>query len=545
MLKEKEISILEESGLIQLEMEEDAEIEDSEATEIVELNAEELPQVEAVPSKKKKAVYTYEAVVGEKSIRKKFKDGVFQNYEVTICYGRKEVFDEKINGNRKKEIQERKSFYNLDEAILWRNRHQKEKIEAKERKVIRQKNGVKFVDAAEDFYREMEKMVEIGLISESYLNQLRIQNDHFKQYFHGERTTYVKTIDTVQIENYFEFEAKKGIARNSIVKYKSHLNSIWDFMIKDKAKYGVKDNIVVPAKIKMKKTDYEAKALKYQQIQELMKEACQLEDPTFLYIVVFSMTQGLRRGELCGLMWQDIDFDTKVVTICHNRVQLATSETNKLPKRDKIRKIELHKLGFDTLVLYKEWQEKILGRKVKGNEFVMQWEINLLQNYVCHTGKVSRKWKEIYAQINKRRKEADKEELPYGRIHDGRHTYITLSIQGVKKTDGTIIPPASFIQVYQSVGHELPKAMQNVTNTIYNEDVDTRWDITRFWEDLIELDISDEWSRAQKQREEENQKLTEFEKARRKAQKEKRLEKARIERLKGNPPEDVLEEYEM
>ena len=70
-----------------------------------------------------------------------------------------------------------------------------------------------------------------------------------------------------------------------------------------------------------------------------------MEDPSFLYLVVMSMTQGLRRGELCGLMWKDINWETKRVTICHNRVQLVTKDTVKLPKREKVREIELHNAG--------------------------------------------------------------------------------------------------------------------------------------------------------------------------------------------------------
>lgn len=100
------------------------------------------------------------------------------------------------------------------------------------------------------------------------------------------------------------------------------------------------------------KKQYKASALDYKQLNELITEACQLEDPTFLYIVVMSMTQGLRRGELCGLMWKDINWETKRVTICQNRVQLVTNDTVKLPKREKVREIELHKAGYDTLKLY-------------------------------------------------------------------------------------------------------------------------------------------------------------------------------------------------
>lgn len=501
-------------------------------------------ELEECAKPKKKSKITYLAVHGEKGIRKKFKDGVFQSYEVTISYGRQEVYDEKLKIHRKKEIQERKTFYNLDDAIQWRNSNQSRKIEAKQKKVTYQKQGAKFMDAAEAYYQEMEKMVQKGKKAESYLEQLRIQTDHFRKFFNGERTTYVKSIDTKQIEDYFLFEEENGAAKASITKYKSHLKAIWKYMLKDRATYGVTENVVVNAEITAPKSKYKAVALNYKQITELIQEACKLDDPTFLYMVVFSMTQGLRRGELCGLMWKDIDFVMNRVTICHNRVQLSTKDTTKLPKRDKVREIELHKLGSDTIRLYKEWQESILGRGVRPDEFVMQWEINLLQQYNCHTGKVSRKWKEIFTRINKAREKEKKELIPYGRLHDGRHTYITLALQGVRKDDGTIVSPASFFQVFQSAGHSLPKSMQNTSTTVYNEDVGDRWDVTRFWNDVIEIDVAETWKSEQIRRKVEYSKLSDAEKDKLRVRKEKRLEKAKNERLNSETTLDILQEYE-
>lgn len=505
--------------------------------------AEKTKSEEKVTSSNNKPVITYRPAKDEKCIRIKYKDGVRHSFEVTINFKRKEVYDENEKAFVKKNVQQRKSFENLDDAIIWRNEHQNEKIDSKKRNREYIKYGATMIDAAEAYYAEMEGMVSQGKKTESYLNQLRIQTDHFRRFFNGERTTYVRQIDVKQIEEYFNFEEKKGACRASIEKYKSHLKAIWIFMMKDKATYGVNENVVAPAQITTPETEYKAVALNYKQINELIVEACQLEDPTFLYMVVFSMMQGLRRGEMCGLMWKDINFETKKIQICHNRIQLVTSDITKLPKRDKIREIEMHQAGYDTLVLYKEWQESILGRKVRQDEYVMQWEINLIQNYVCHTGKVSRKWKEIYAQINKCRVKAGKDKIPYGRIHDGRHTYITLSLQGIKKDDGTIIPPASYFQVFQSAGHSLPKSMQNTSTTVYNEDVGDRWDVTRFWNQAITINIANEWRCFEESRKVEYESLTQFEKDKRAAQKQNRLEKAKQERLTGNPPEDVLLEY--
>ena len=48
-------------------------------------------------------------------------------------------------------------------------------------------------------------------------------------------------------------------------------------------------------------------------MEAFILEACDYYDPTFLYLVVMSRTAGLRRGEMAGLMWGDIDWDKKEV----------------------------------------------------------------------------------------------------------------------------------------------------------------------------------------------------------------------------------------
>lgn len=495
-------------------------------------------------SGKKKPRITYKPVSGQKCIRQKFVDGKFHSYEATITFKQIEKYDEKKKRMVKRQPQQRKTFYNLGDAILWRDEKQRDRIQANRRKQDFKKNKARVVDAVEAYYKEMQEQARKGRLAESYLQQLRIQNDHFKCFFTGQNTTYARDVDVKQIEDYFKFEEDHGRCRASVEKYKSHLKAIWDFMLKDKTTYGVYENVVERAKITMPETEYKATALDDKQINELITEACKLEDPTFLYMVIMSMTQGLRRGELCGLQWRDINFKTGRVQICHNRVQLATKETLKLPKRDKIREIELHKAGMAVIQLYKQWQESILEREVKPKEFVMQWEINLVQDYVCSTGKVSRRWKEIYKQINTRRVKEGKKEIPYGRIHDGRHTYISLALQGIKRDDGTIIAPASYFQVFQSAGHSLPRSMQNTSTNVYNEDMGGRWDVSRFWNETITVDVSEEWKTAVQKRKEEFENLTPFQQERIKARRQRRLEKAKEERLKSNPPIDVLVEYD-
>jgi integrase len=43
---------------------------------------------------------------------------------------------------------------------------------------------------------------------------------------------------------------------------------------------------------------------------------------------------GLRRGELCGLLWSDVDLGAETVTVTHNRVSVNGKAMDSQPKTD-------------------------------------------------------------------------------------------------------------------------------------------------------------------------------------------------------------------
>ncbi len=94
----------------------------------------------------------------------------------------------------------------MAEARKWLHQIELQKAEAKEKKVICKNEGIRLVDVADEFLELKRGQAKKGKIKDSYVEQLRIQTDHFKRFFNGERTTFVKTIQTAQIEAYFEYE---------------------------------------------------------------------------------------------------------------------------------------------------------------------------------------------------------------------------------------------------------------------------------------------------------------------------------------------------
>ena len=487
----------------------------------------------------------------ERNISARYKDGKFQAYDVSITLGREPRYDPEIERVVSHKQTIKKSFKRFEDAKNWRDKVKGEKAELREiNKAM--PNHLFTIDEVIEMYEDYLKRTEK---SEDYISDKHRYGKHAKMYFTkaNNKLNVVARIEKGDVENYLLFLKKeKKYAYKTLEKERAYIYSLWGYMLKWPVKFSVKMNVADGAKLPEPEKDaagneivYRARDLNYKDVEELIKEACNLEDPSFLYLVVFSITQGLRRGELCGLKWSDIDFNTKIATIQHNRVQTVTSgrDREKRPKTGKIRKIELHKIGYETLCLYKAWQEEKLGRDVNPNDYVLQYEINLKYGYNPHTGKISRKWKETCTKINKERVKKEKPEIPYGRLHDGRHVYATLLLSGVKRDDGSIVMPASYIQVYDSMGHSLPKALANTTTTVYHEDSGERFTITHFWDELFQMSVKDEWQRCCEHRKEQWEKKTELQKDLMITRKQKRFEKAYQERLKNPPPGETEETY--
>lgn len=150
-------------------------------------------------------------------------------------------------------------------------------------------------------------------------------------------------------------------------------------------------------------------------IQLLADEPIQYR--TMITLLVYT---GLRRGELCGLEWQDIDFETKTLTVARSSIYIGGGQTiTKEPKtRSGKRKLTLSGTACQLLKDFKKWQderkEKLGDQWQECNRLFTQWN-----GASIHPQTIS-DWF---------RKFLDKhEELPRVRLHSLRHSNATLLI---------------------------------------------------------------------------------------------------------------------
>ena len=169
------------------------------------------------------------------------------------------------------------------------------------------------------------------------------------------------------------------------------------------------------------------------------------EEMKYRTAIIMLIYSGIRRGELCGLKWDDIDFDNHIIHIRRITQYLpGIGIIEKEPKTPKsIRPIKLAPEAFALLEEHKEWQEgqrEYLGTAWIDNNYVFtQWNGKAIHPDTLTT---------FFSKFAKKHK------LPAGtKLHSLRHTNATLLI-------------ASGVP-HRTVSNRLGHAQTSTTTNIY------------------------------------------------------------------------------
>ena len=206
------------------------------------------------------------------------------------------------------------------------------------------------------------------------------------------------------------------------------------------------------------------------------------------------------------LRWRNVDYENRLIDVERQRCQINTGSIEKVPKGGKDdgqtrseRKQRYAALTapLETLLsLVKIQQEAYLGRPVTGEDFVYMTKVNLVNGYLPHPGKVSRWFVQFQGRMNKQLVKEKKEQLPQIRVHDLRHSFISMCLN-----DGVNV-----FQVAANCGHSFNEKDEVMTAAVYWHDDGNRDAIRECVERLITADLSvaDDDDRLQKRNPVEN-----------------------------------------
>jgi integrase len=237
-------------------------------------------------------------------------------------------------------------------------------------------------------------------------------------------------VTTQHLCDYYTFQQRAGLSPRTIKKHSVILHgALKTAYQRDLIPRNPADKVELPRQAKQDK--FKGKAYTAEQAHVLLTA---MADDVLYPAILLALFYGLRRSEVCGLRWQDIDFDAETMTICNTRTQVKeVREQERTKSAASRRTLTLIDSTIPTLrTIRKEQLERrmLMGSEYHINDYVCVWPDGrpLLPESVTHH------FRDFLIKNN----------LPLIRFHDLRHTAGSLLLES----------GASIKQVQEFMGHE-------------------------------------------------------------------------------------------
>lgn len=212
----------------------------------------------------------------------------------------------------------------------------------------------------------------------------------YKEIVSGQIVPYFKRIGVslvdlqpIHIDSYYTYLMRTGRSANTVKHHHANIRkALKTAFQQNMIPYNPADRVELP-KIK----PYEAEVFT---LEEMVKILNCVKGTVIEPAIILAVYYALRRSEICGLCWEDIDFEKKTIHICRTRTKKTTEVFEKNTKSNTgnrilalIPEVEEFLLG---LRKEQEKQKKLFGKEYKNNDFVCKWQNGepLKCDYVSH-----------------------------------------------------------------------------------------------------------------------------------------------------------------
>ncbi|WP_185222794.1 tyrosine-type recombinase/integrase [Parageobacillus thermoglucosidasius] len=265
----------------------------------------------------------------------------------------------------------------------------------------------------------------------------------------------LSSITTEDIDSFYNLKLDEGYSTNYIRKMHQLLHQAFDQAVKwKKISYNPATQADPPS---IKKE--EMKIWSLNEIHKFLNE-CKNERNYITFLL--AIYTGMRRGEILGLKWSDIDFDKKVIHVNRslayvpNKGYILTTLKTKNSKRqipisdNVVKELLIHKAKQE------EWKKR-LGKAYEDNDLVICTEMGTMQDP-----------RNILRVMRRLCKSSGVTAI---RFHDIRHTHASILISSgvdIVKVSARLghANPKITLEIY---AHLLPNIQDNVAETFENE----------------------------------------------------------------------------
>lgn len=254
-----------------------------------------------------------------------------------------------------------------------------------------------------------QKKNEVRLSSyESY--EMNIQK-HIEPFFKPKKLR-LRDVTAQHVQDYYNQKIKEGVAAHSVHKHNVIIRGALQDAFK---KYLISSNPADRATLPSKKK-FESKFYTIQEANCLLQAT---QNEPIQPAIIFGLFYGLRRSEVCGLRWKDIDFNANVIRVCNTVVRSKTLIEEEQTKSNASKRsmfiIPQTRAYLLSLLEQQKQQSKILNQPFSYKAHVCVWQ----DGHPFSPDYISHKFSDILRKNN----------LPRIRFHELRHTTGSLLLQ--------------------------------------------------------------------------------------------------------------------
>ena len=278
---------------------------------------------------------------------------------------------------------------------------------------------------------------------------------HMLEYFGDIR---VDKINTSLIRKYMAYLKKeKGLSSKTVNKHRTHLHTLFDYMISEEEIYGIYKNPVDAIK-PYPVEEFNHEIYSPDEARELLialRESgrCDLE-----VAVNLAFWCGCRREETCALEWHNVDLENREIKICQVRTTAKGSVIErKSTKNKEIRMVGIPDWLFDCLMRVKTRQEQM--------KELLQEEYFSERDYVfCHDN--GRPWNPN-SLSNQYKDFLEKKGFKHIRYHDLRHTNLSMLMTKMSAVDVAKIGGHKQVSTTTNIyGHSFDDSVERAAETM-------------------------------------------------------------------------------
>lgn len=229
----------------------------------------------------------------------------------------------------------------------------------------------------------------------------------------------VRNIKTRNIQDYINLLSEK-VSPKSVRNYVLMLNVLFELSVNERL-IQREANPMLGKLVLPKNQRKPIEAYNLEEFYLLLELAEQDDNPNIELIINLALLSGVRRGEMCGLKWNNVDFEEGFINIVENRIRVSGKTTVKAPKTNSgVRKIYIPQRLVNIL---KKYHTQYLLNKMKfGKEFIDSDYVLCKEN-----GEPYQPQGITNCYVRFLERHSDK--IRYLKFHGLRHTYASILIE--------------------------------------------------------------------------------------------------------------------